>query len=86
MSHEQLTLNFQPYQPLVGKKIAITGDLSGMTRAQAVLKIHALGGRYVTNVSRYTDILLRDSFSMSTKSKNAAYWGTRIMSANELFS
>ena len=41
-----------------GKRIVITGMLSGMSRAEAKVRIESLGAKIVSSVSKKTDFII----------------------------
>jgi len=45
-------------KPLVGHKVAFTGQLASMTRRQAAILVRAYGGEWLTTITRRTSMLV----------------------------
>ncbi|MCX7946351.1 MAG: NAD-dependent DNA ligase LigA [Hydrogenophilus sp.] len=67
---------------LFGKRVALTGTLSSMTRAEAQAAIERLGGRVVENVSRKTDFVVAGA-DPGSKLEHAQKLGITILNEEE---
>jgi DNA ligase (NAD+) len=69
--------------PLAGKTFVLTGTLPGMTREEAVYKIHTAGGKVAATVSRKTSFVVAGE-DAGTKLAKAQSLGIKIISEAEL--
>ncbi|HUF71976.1 MAG TPA: NAD-dependent DNA ligase LigA [Gammaproteobacteria bacterium] len=72
----------QSKQPLSGKRVVLTGTLSGLTRAEAKERLEALGARVTGSVSKNTDLVIAGE-NPGAKLEKAEALGIRIMLAEE---
>lgn len=70
--------------PLVGQSFVITGSLTTMSRDEAAEKIRVLGGTFQSSVGKGTTYLVAGGKVGESKLKNAAKYGTRIISEKDL--
>uniref|UniRef100_UPI00158925BE NAD-dependent DNA ligase LigA n=1 Tax=Treponema pallidum TaxID=160 RepID=UPI00158925BE len=69
------------HAPLHGMSFCFSGDLDGMTRAQAIALVQRLGGTVKTAVStQLTYLVSNDPHGQSRKCQNAVRCGVRIIS------
>ena len=73
--------------PLSGKRVVLTGTLSGLTRTEAKEKLEALGARVTGSVSKNTDLVIAGENAGSKLEKaeklGVAVWSER-RARNEL--
>jgi DNA ligase (NAD+) len=69
--------------PLQGKRFAVTGSLSSMSREEAAEKIRALGGTFQSSVGHDTDYLVVGANVGASKLTKAAKLGTKQIDETE---
>lgn len=77
------TQNAPAEGPLLGKSVAITGTLPGLSRDEAKALVESLGGRVVSSVSRKTDIVIAGA-EAGSKLTRAQELGLPIWDADQL--
>ncbi|MDR1036807.1 MAG: NAD-dependent DNA ligase LigA [Deltaproteobacteria bacterium] len=70
--------------PLSGKRMVITGTLTGLTRAEAKARIVAAGGRVLSAVTNDTDYLVAGEKTGRNKTAAAAEKGVKVIGEDEL--
>jgi DNA ligase (NAD+) len=70
-------------QPLAGKTYVITGELSGMSREQAQVKLEALGAKVTGSVSKKTTALVVGAEPGASKSEKAQALGIKMLNEQE---
>ena len=66
-----------------GKRIVITGTLSGMSRAEAKVRIESLGAKVVSNISKKTDFIIIGGKPTVSKVEQANNLGINIFDENK---
>ncbi|MDR1080646.1 MAG: NAD-dependent DNA ligase LigA [Deltaproteobacteria bacterium] len=69
---------------LSGKRLVITGTLTGLTRAEAKARITAAGGRVLSAVTNDTDYLVAGEKTGRSKTLAAAEKGVKVIGEDEL--
>ncbi|MDR1038838.1 MAG: NAD-dependent DNA ligase LigA [Deltaproteobacteria bacterium] len=70
--------------PLSGKRLVLTGTLSGLTRAEAKARITAAGGRVLSAVTGDTDYLVAGDKTGRNKTAAASQLGIKVISEDDL--
>jgi DNA ligase (NAD+) len=71
-------------QPLLGKTYVITGELAGISREDAAVRLQALGAKVTNSVSKKTTALVVGSEPGASKSTKAASLGIRTVEVLDL--
>ena len=68
--------------PLSGKRVVLTGTLSGLTRTEAKEKLEALGARVTGSVSKNTDLVIAGE-NAGSKLEKAEKLAIKVLSEQE---
>ena len=66
-----------------GKRIVITGTLSGMSRAEAKVRIESLGAKVVSSISKKTDFIITGGKPTVSKVEQATKLGINVFDENK---
>jgi DNA ligase (NAD+) len=66
-----------------GKRIVITGTLSGMSRAEAKVRIESLGAKVVSSVSKKTNFIITGGKPTISKVEQANKLGINVFDENK---
>lgn len=66
-----------------GKRIVITGTLSGMSRAEAKVRIESLGAKVVSSISKKTDFIITGGKPTVSKVEQANKLGINVFDENK---
>ena len=66
-----------------GKRIVITGTLSGMSRAEAKVRIESLGAKVVSSISKKTDFIIIGEKPTASKVEQANNLGINVFDENK---
>ena len=77
--HEKIEVDSK----ISGKRIVITGTLSGMSRAEAKVRIESLGAKVVSSISKKTDFIIIGGKPTVSKVEQANNLGINVFNENK---